>query len=87
MSDKMWRKLVEHANTSVLGGKYHVCYLDETRNVGAVFNDRYVFCGLIDGGQFKSTECLIDGHQKVKYICTSYLAVIYRCLWYFNYCS
>ncbi|CAD5175367.1 unnamed protein product [Musa acuminata subsp. malaccensis] len=64
MSDKMWRKLVEHANTSVLGGKYHVCYLDETRNVGAVFNDRYVFCGLIDGGQFKSTECLIDGRQK-----------------------
>ncbi|XP_008800271.1 calmodulin-binding protein 60 B [Phoenix dactylifera] len=64
MSNKMWESLVEHAKTCVLSGKYYIFYSDETRSVGAIFNNIYEFCGLIAGGQFYSAETLNDS-QKV----------------------
>ncbi|OAY84521.1 Calmodulin-binding protein 60 C [Ananas comosus] len=64
MSNKMWEILVEHAKTCVLSGKYYVYYSDDTRNVGAIFNNIYEFTGLIAGGQYFSAESLIDS-QKV----------------------
>ncbi|XP_029122118.1 calmodulin-binding protein 60 B isoform X2 [Elaeis guineensis] len=64
MSNKMWDSLVEHAKTCLLSGKYYIYYDDETRNVGAIFNNIYEFSGLIAGGQFYSAECLADS-QKV----------------------
>ncbi|XP_010914125.1 calmodulin-binding protein 60 B [Elaeis guineensis] len=64
MSNKMWDSLVEHAKTCVLSGKYYIYYADETRNVGAIFNNIYEFSGLIAGEQFYSAECLTD-NQKV----------------------
>ncbi|KAJ8499079.1 hypothetical protein OPV22_009631 [Ensete ventricosum] len=64
MSNKMWDILVEHAKTCVLSGKYYVYYSDEMRDVGAIFNNIYEFCGLIAGGQFYSAEGLNDS-QKV----------------------
>ncbi|CAD5175368.1 unnamed protein product [Musa acuminata subsp. malaccensis] len=64
MSNKMWESLVEHAKTCVLSGKYYIYYSDETRNVGAIFNNIYEFCGLIASGQFYSAEGLNDS-QKV----------------------
>ncbi|KAG1364443.1 Calmodulin-binding protein 60 B [Cocos nucifera] len=65
MSNKMWDSLVEHAKTCVLSGKYYIYYDDETRNVGAIFNNIYEFSGLIAGGQFYSAECLIDRHAAI----------------------
>ncbi|KAJ8486372.1 hypothetical protein OPV22_018857 [Ensete ventricosum] len=64
MSNKMWESLVEHAKTCVLSGKYYVYYSEDTRNIGAIFNNIYEFCGLIAGGQFYSAENLNDD-QKV----------------------
>ncbi|XP_018686175.2 calmodulin-binding protein 60 D isoform X1 [Musa acuminata AAA Group] len=64
MSNKMWDILVEHAKTCVLSGKYYVYYSDETRDVGAIFNNISEFCGLIAGGQFCSAGGLNDS-QKV----------------------
>ncbi|CAL9074319.1 unnamed protein product [Musa textilis] len=64
MSNKMWDILVEHAKTCVLNGKYYVYYSDEMRDVGAIFNNIYEFCGLIAGGQFYSAAGLNDS-QKV----------------------
>ncbi|PKA49442.1 hypothetical protein AXF42_Ash016631 [Apostasia shenzhenica] len=64
MSNKMWEVLAEHAKTCVLSGKYYVYYSDETRNVGAVFNNIYEFSGLIAGGQYYSEESLND-NQKI----------------------
>lgn len=64
MSNKMWESLVEHAKTCVLSGKYYVYYSDDTRNVGAIFNNIYEFTGLIAGGQYFSAESLTDS-QKV----------------------
>ncbi|ONK70540.1 uncharacterized protein A4U43_C05F34770 [Asparagus officinalis] len=64
MSNKMWESLVEHAKTCVLGGKHYIYYSDETRSIGAVFNNIYEFTGLIANGQYYSAECLTDS-QKV----------------------
>lgn len=64
MSNKMWEVLVEHAKTCVLSGKYYIYYSDDTRNVGAIFNNIYEFTGLIGGGQYYSAESLNDS-QKV----------------------
>ncbi|WOL19038.1 calmodulin-binding protein 60 B isoform X2 [Canna indica] len=61
MSVKKWNKLVAHANTAVLN---YICYLDETKNVGAIFNHERAFYGLIQGDQFVPAECLNDSHQK-----------------------
>ncbi|RRT36485.1 hypothetical protein B296_00051040, partial [Ensete ventricosum] len=63
MSNKMWDILVEHAKTCVLSGKYYVYYSDEMRDVGAIFNNIYEFCGLIAGGQFYSAEGLNDSQK------------------------
>lgn len=64
MSNKMWESLVEHAKTCVLSGKLYVYYSDDTRTVGAAFNNIYEFCGLIAGGQYYSADSLSDS-QKV----------------------
>lgn len=64
MSNKMWEILVEHAKTCVLSEKYYVYYSDDTRNVGAIFNNICEFTGLIAGGQYFSAESLTDS-QKV----------------------
>jgi hypothetical protein len=64
MSNKMWDALVEHAKTCVLSGKYYIYYSDESRSIGAIFNNIYAFCGLISGEQFYSSESL-DDSQKV----------------------
>lgn len=66
MSNKMWESLVEHAKTCVLSGKYYVYYSDDTRDIGAIFNNIYEFCGLIAGGQFYSAENMND-NQKVSF--------------------
>lgn len=67
MSNKMWEILVEHAKTCVLSGKYYVYYSDDSRDVGAIFNNIYEFCGLIADEQFYSAENLNDS-QKVRYL-------------------
>ena len=64
MSNKMWESLVEHSKTCVLSGKHYIYYSDETRSIGAVFNNIYEFTGLIASGQYYSAECLTDS-QKV----------------------
>ncbi|ONK69638.1 uncharacterized protein A4U43_C05F25170 [Asparagus officinalis] len=64
MSNRMWEVLVEHAKTCVMGGKYYIYYSDDTRSVGAIFNNIYEFTGLIAGGQYYSAESLNDS-QKV----------------------
>ncbi|XP_058114122.1 calmodulin-binding protein 60 F-like [Magnolia sinica] len=64
MSNRMWENTVEHAKTCVLGGKLYVYYTDETRSMGAVFNDIYELRGLITNGQFLSAESLSQS-QKV----------------------
>ncbi|KAG6517503.1 hypothetical protein ZIOFF_020895 [Zingiber officinale] len=64
MSKNKWETLVNHATTAVLDGKLYVYYLDETKQVGAIFNSGYVFCGLIENEQFTAQECLNDDHQK-----------------------
>ncbi|KAL6629077.1 hypothetical protein ACP70R_028842 [Stipagrostis hirtigluma subsp. patula] len=64
MSNRMWETLVEHAKTCVLSGKYYIYYSDESRTVGAIFNNIYAFCGLISGEQFFSSESL-DDNQKL----------------------
>ncbi|XP_020100462.1 calmodulin-binding protein 60 B-like [Ananas comosus] len=60
MSNKMWESLVEHAKTCVLSGKYYIYYSDETRSIGAIFNNIYEFCGLIASGQYYSVDSLND---------------------------
>lgn len=65
MSNAKWEKLVKHAMTTALNGKFYVYYPDETRQVGAVFNSGYIFCGLIEDEQFTAIECLNDDRQKV----------------------
>lgn len=64
MSNRMWEVLVEHAKTCVMSGKYYIYYSDETRNIGAIFNNIYEFTGLIASGQYYSAESLNDS-QKV----------------------
>ncbi|KAL0903476.1 hypothetical protein M5K25_027860 [Dendrobium thyrsiflorum] len=64
MSNKMWDVLVEHAKTCALSGKYYIYYSEETRNVGAIFNNIYEFAGLIANGQYFSAESLNES-QKV----------------------
>lgn len=64
MSNRMWEVLVEHAKTCVLGGKYYIYYSDDTRNVGAIFNNIYEFTGLVAGGQYYTAESL-DDNQKI----------------------
>ncbi|GER27187.1 calmodulin-binding protein [Striga asiatica] len=64
MSNKMWDVLVEHSKTCVLSGKLYVYYPDEPRNVGVIFNNIYVFSGLIAGGQYHSVDSLSES-QKV----------------------
>nr|ACG47634.1 calmodulin binding protein [Zea mays] len=63
MSNKMWETLVEHAKTCTLSGKYYIYYSDETRSIGAIFNNIYAFCGLISGEQFYSSESLDDSQK------------------------
>lgn len=76
MSNKMWESLVEHAKTCVLSGKYYIYYSDETRNIGAIFNNIYEFCGLIASGQYYSVDSLNDT-QKVGVVCMFLLACTY----------
>ena len=64
MSNKMWESLVEHAKTCVLGGKHYIYYVNDPRNVGAIFKNIYEFTGLIADDQFISAENLTD-NQKV----------------------
>ncbi|XP_044954682.1 calmodulin-binding protein 60 D-like isoform X1 [Hordeum vulgare subsp. vulgare] len=64
MSNKMWESLVEHAKTCVLGGKHYIYYVNDSRNIGAIFNNIYEFTGLIADDQFISAENLTD-NQKV----------------------
>ncbi|XP_072990877.1 calmodulin-binding protein 60 B-like [Typha latifolia] len=64
MSNKMWESLVDHAKTCVLSGKHYIYYSDDTRNVGAIFNNIYEFSGLIAGGQFYSADALPDSHRE-----------------------
>ena len=64
MSNKMWEALIEHAKTCVMSGKFYVYYPDDTRNVGAIFNNIYELSGLIVGEQFFSADSLSDS-QKV----------------------
>ncbi|XP_020578285.1 calmodulin-binding protein 60 B-like isoform X2 [Phalaenopsis equestris] len=63
MSNKMWDVLVEHAKTCVLSGKYYIYYSDETRNIGAIFNNIYEFTGLIASGQYFSAESLNESQK------------------------
>ncbi|KAJ1278153.1 hypothetical protein BS78_04G057600 [Paspalum vaginatum] len=63
MSNKMWDTLVEHAKTCVLSGKYYIYYSDDSRSIGAIFNNIYAFCGLISGEQFFSSEGLDDSQK------------------------
>ncbi|XP_074557331.1 calmodulin-binding protein 60 C-like [Curcuma longa] len=75
MSNNKWEKLVNHAMTTVLNEKRYVYYPDETRQVGAIFNSGYEFCGLIENEQFTAKECFNDDHQKGladKLICKAY---------------
>lgn len=69
MSNNKWEKLVNHAMTTVLNEKRYVYYPDETRQVGAIFNSGYEFCGLIENEQFTAKECFNDDHQKVTCLC------------------
>ncbi|KQJ99922.1 calmodulin-binding protein 60 B isoform X1 [Brachypodium distachyon] len=64
MSNKMWESLVEHAKTCGLSGKHYIYYANDSRNVGAIFNNIYEFTGLIADDQFISAENLTD-NQKV----------------------
>ncbi|KAL9275733.1 Calmodulin-binding protein 60 B-like protein [Drosera capensis] len=64
MSNRMWDALMEHAKTCVLSGMLYVYYPDDTRNVGAVFNNIYELSGLISGEQYLSADSLSDS-QKV----------------------
>ncbi|KAG9133009.1 hypothetical protein Leryth_015388 [Lithospermum erythrorhizon] len=64
MSNKMWEVLLEHAKTTVLSGKLYVYYPDESRNVGAVFNNIYELIGLIANDQYYTADSLSDS-QKV----------------------
>ncbi|GAB2291484.1 Calmodulin-binding protein 60 B [Dionaea muscipula] len=64
MSNRMWDALMEHAKTCVLSGKLYVYYVDDTRNVGAVFNNIYELNGLIAGEQYFPADTLSDS-QKV----------------------
>ncbi|KAK8954853.1 hypothetical protein KSP39_PZI002160 [Platanthera zijinensis] len=63
MSNKMWDVLVEHAKTCIISGKYYIYYSDETRNVGAIFNNIYEFTGLIASGQYFSAESLNESQK------------------------
>lgn len=64
MSNKMWDALLEHAKTCVLSGKLYVYYPDNSRNVGAVFNNIYELNGLISEEQYYAANSLSD-EQKV----------------------
>lgn len=68
MSNKMWDVLVEHAKTCVLSGKHYIYYSDETKTIGAIFNNIYEFTGLIASGQYVSAESLNE-NQKVYIVC------------------
>ncbi|KAJ6825055.1 calmodulin-binding protein 60 C-like [Iris pallida] len=63
MSNKMWDSLVEHAKTCILSGKHYIYYSDDTRSIGATFNNIYEFIGLIAGGQYYSAESLTDSQK------------------------
>ncbi|KAL3566744.1 hypothetical protein D5086_032159 [Populus alba] len=64
MSNKMWDALLEHAKTCVLSGKLYVYYPDNSRNVGAVFNNIYELSGLISEEQYYAANSLSD-EQKI----------------------
>ncbi|KAF2317178.1 hypothetical protein GH714_014853 [Hevea brasiliensis] len=64
MSNKMWEALVEHAKTCALGGKLYIYYPEDSRSVGAVFNNIYELNGLISGEQYFPADSLSD-EQKV----------------------
>lgn len=63
MSNKMWDVLVEHAKTCVLSGNHYIYYPDDLRNVGVVFNNIYVFTGLITGDQYRPADTLSDSEK------------------------
>ncbi|KAG0468668.1 hypothetical protein HPP92_017996 [Vanilla planifolia] len=63
MSNKMWDVLVEHAKTCVLSGKHYIYYSDDTRSIGAVFNNIYEFTGLIANEKYFSAESLNDSQK------------------------
>ncbi|KAL7130132.1 hypothetical protein ABFS83_13G113300 [Erythranthe nasuta] len=63
MSNKMWEVLIEHSKTCALSGKLYIYYPDEPRDVGVIFNNIYVFSGLISGGQFLSVDSLSDSQK------------------------
>lgn len=74
MSNKMWDALIEHAKTCVLSGKLYVYYSDDSRNVGAVFNNIYELSGLIASDQYfpadslsESQKLYVDGLVKKAY--------------------
>lgn len=81
MSNKMWDVLVEHAKTCGLSGKHYIYYSDETKNIGAIFNNIYEFTGLIAGGQYFSAESLNES-QKVYIVCLLFdcLLLLFQCL-------
>ncbi|CAA2945602.1 calmodulin-binding protein 60 D-like isoform X2 [Olea europaea var. sylvestris] len=64
MSNKMWDVLIEHSKTCVLSGKFYIYYSDDSRNVGAVFNNIYELSGLIANDQYYPADLLSDS-QKV----------------------
>lgn len=77
MSNKMWDVLVEHAKTCVLSGKHYIYYSDETKTIGAIFNNIYEFTGLIASGQYVSAESLNE-NQKVYIVCL-FVCLLFDC--------
>ncbi|KAF9617663.1 hypothetical protein IFM89_037806 [Coptis chinensis] len=75
MSNKMWEVLIEHAKTCGMGGKIYVYYADDTKHVGAVFNNIYEFIGLIAGEQYCPADSLSDS-QKVCFPFTNWDAIL-----------
>ncbi|XXG51642.1 hypothetical protein AAC387_Pa03g0166 [Persea americana] len=65
VSNKNWKTLQDHAKESVPSGKYHVYYADKTKNSGVVFKNMSELCGLIEDGEYHSTETLSDS-QKIR---------------------
>ncbi|KAL4571282.1 hypothetical protein LXL04_018040 [Taraxacum kok-saghyz] len=63
MSNKMWEALVEHSKTCVLSGKLYVYYHDDSRNIGAVFNNIYELSGLIANEQYQPVDSLSDSQK------------------------
>jgi hypothetical protein len=77
MSNKMWESLVEHAKTCVLSGKHYIYYANDSRNVGAIFNNIYEFTGLIADDQFISAENLTDNQKVCIFLCFQKISASY----------